>query len=249
MVFAGDRRHAEPGGPLRVVPEYQKEMARLGLDRAVFVQAAANDEGSSATLNAVAAFGVASRAVLLVADPGAPPGFYDMLRAQGVAGLRCAADSYDVQTWERIERIAAVAADRGFHCEVLIPAAALPDWQAMLMDLPGRVVIEAGGTLRDESRGRETSALLRLLDIGRFWAKLRAPDLVRGDLAAAWGRVAHLRRIVSHAPERCLWGSYWPQGAIECATLLDAFADWAPDPATQRRILVDNPTALYGFAS
>ena len=31
------------------------------------------------------------------------------------------------------------------------------------------------------------------------------------------------------------------------ADLLDLLADWAPNDADHRRILVDNPAALYGF--
>jgi D-galactarolactone isomerase len=56
---------------------------------------------------------------------------------------------------------------------------------------------------------------------------------------------------VAHAPERCLWGSNWPHPGRtprpDNATLLNLVAEWAPDRATQQRILVDNPGALYGF--
>jgi D-galactarolactone isomerase len=31
--------------------------------------------------------------------------------------------------------------------------------------------------------------------------------------------------------------------------LFDLLLDWAPDEQTRRRILVDNPQTLYGFAS
>jgi predicted TIM-barrel fold metal-dependent hydrolase len=49
-----------------------------------------------------------------------------------------------------------------------------------------------------------------------------------------------------------LWGTDWPhptqRGAKpDDALLLDLLADWAPDDATRRRILVDNPTELFGF--
>ena len=30
--------------------------------------------------------------------------------------------------------------------------------------------------------------------------------------------------------------------------LFDLLADWAPDPAVRKRVLVDNPATLYGFA-
>ena len=29
--------------------------------------------------------------------------------------------------------------------------------------------------------------------------------------------------------------------------LFDLFAEWVPDEATRKQILVDNPAALYGF--
>jgi len=34
-------------------------------------------------------------------------------------------------------------------------------------------------------------------------------------------------------------------GSVQLFNLL---ADWAPDEATRRRILVDNPAALFGFS-
>lgn len=36
--------------------------------------------------------------------------------------------------------------------------------------------------------------------------------------------------------------------AGEARALTDLLADWAPDAAVRRRILVDNPAKLYGFA-
>ena len=57
---------------------------------------------------------------------------------------------------------------------------------------------------------------------------------------------------VKAAPERMLWGSNWPHpneiNKPDDAVLFDLLADWAPDAATRRRILVENPQVLYGFA-
>jgi len=47
-----------------------------------------------------------------------------------------------------------------------------------------------------------------------------------------------------------LWASNWPhpgQPRQDEAVLLDTLIAWAPDDATRRRILVDNPAGLYGF--
>ncbi|HEY3031855.1 MAG TPA: amidohydrolase family protein, partial [Bradyrhizobium sp.] len=49
-------------------------------------------------------------------------------------------------------------------------------------------------------------------------------------------------------------GSDWPHPTESLAhkpndaVLFDLLAEWAPDEATRRRILVENPEALYGFA-
>ncbi len=60
------------------------------------------------------------------------------------------------------------------------------------------------------------------------------------------------KEIIRTAPERVLWASNWPHPSApdakpDDALLLDLLLDWAPDDATRRRILVDNPAELYGF--
>jgi predicted TIM-barrel fold metal-dependent hydrolase len=49
-----------------------------------------------------------------------------------------------------------------------------------------------------------------------------------------------------------LWGSDWPHPTErgdkpDDAAFFDRLADWTPDEATRRRILVDNPREIYGF--
>jgi D-galactarolactone isomerase len=59
------------------------------------------------------------------------------------------------------------------------------------------------------------------------------------------------RAIIRHAPERVVWASNWPHPnnfpKPDDAMLLDTLLDYAPDEATWRRILVDNPARLYHF--
>jgi D-galactarolactone isomerase len=48
-----------------------------------------------------------------------------------------------------------------------------------------------------------------------------------------------------------VWASNWPHPGRnvvpETALMLDLLLEWADDDATRQRILVDNPTRLYGF--
>ena len=59
---------------------------------------------------------------------------------------------------------------------------------------------------------------------------------------------------VAMAPEKLVWGSDWPHVTDQphppdSVALLDLLADWVDgDEALRRRILVDNPARLYGFA-
>ena len=50
-----------------------------------------------------------------------------------------------------------------------------------------------------------------------------------------------------------MWGTDWPHVMIKKkmpndADLSDLLERWVPDVRTRTRILVDNPTELYGFA-
>jgi len=71
--------------------------------------------------------------------------------------------------------------------------------------------------------------------------------------ALEYADVALLARalVASHA-ERCVWVGNWPHVGRAAppadAEMLDRLLRWADDGPTRRRILVDNPVALYGFA-
>ena len=55
-------------------------------------------------------------------------------------------------------------------------------------------------------------------------------------------------------PDRLVWGSDWPHPRMDAASMPDAgqlyelFHEWTPDTEVRRKILVDNPAKLYGFA-
>jgi predicted TIM-barrel fold metal-dependent hydrolase len=61
------------------------------------------------------------------------------------------------------------------------------------------------------------------------------------------------RALVAHAPERLVWGSDWPhvnmndRAMPNDGDLVDLLAEWVPDEAARKRILVDNAAALFGF--
>jgi predicted TIM-barrel fold metal-dependent hydrolase len=59
------------------------------------------------------------------------------------------------------------------------------------------------------------------------------------------------RALIEAAPNRLIWGSDYPHlsfaDKVGSVQLFNLLADWVPDDSIRRRILVDNPAALYGF--
>ncbi len=54
------------------------------------------------------------------------------------------------------------------------------------------------------------------------------------------------------APDQLVFGTDWPHVMMEgempnTGTLVEQLAAWAPDAATRRKILLDNPVRLYRF--
>jgi predicted TIM-barrel fold metal-dependent hydrolase len=92
----------------------------------------------------------------------------------------------------------------------------------------------------------------RLIDRGRTWVKLSVTYDNTKDGPPSFADVNAVgQAFVKAAPERMLWGSNWPHPnettKPDDAVLFDLLETWAPDGATRRRILVDNPATLYGF--
>jgi len=88
----------------------------------------------------------------------------------------------------------------------------------------------------------------------RRW-RLQADDFLRSCAAHLFcEKKRYAQAFVKAAPERLVWGSDWPHPGEQNRTLpddallFDLLAVWAPDEATRKRILVDNPENLYGFA-
>jgi predicted TIM-barrel fold metal-dependent hydrolase len=97
----------------------------------------------------------------------------------------------------------------------------------------------------------------RLLQRGRTWVKLSGPYLdERGveDDGREGTRTSVAKALSTLAPDRLVWGADWPHPTERKAMpddleLLRRLGDWIIDPQMRRRVLIDNPAALYGFSA
>jgi D-galactarolactone isomerase len=249
-----------PGGP--PIPghfpaaRYREMQARLGLARVIVVQPNAYQDDNRVTLDAIRALGAGARGVGVV-KPGVSDAEIERLAKGGIVAQRIFNLPNGAVPLVQMEEIMARVHPFGWHANIQLDGRELPQYEAQIARLPGQFVIDHTGKYLEPVAPDHAAfkALLRLVDTGRCWVKLSAPYETSRTGAPGYEDVARLAKALArHAPERMLWASNWPhpsapQDAVpDDADLLDLLLDWAPDDAARRKILADNPAALYGFA-
>jgi D-galactarolactone isomerase len=237
------------------VDDYRQLQRRLGLERVVVVQPSAYGTDNRCTMDGVAALGAAARAVVVV-DQTVSDAELERLTAAGARGIRFFILKGAPLPWNILEEMAARVHPFGWHVHLQCNGRELPEREAMLQRLPGDLVIDHVGRFMDPVPLDHPAfaCLLRLLEGGRTWVKLSAPYESSRSGPPGYEDVSALAQaLVRAAPERMLWASNWPHPGHsdprvrDEALLLDLLIEWAPEALMRRRILVDNPAALYGF--
>lgn len=248
-----------PGGPPLPghfpVAAYREVQRRLGIARTVIVQPNAYVDDNRCTLAAIAEIGADARGVAVV-KPGVDDAELERLTRGGIRAIRFMTLPGGALGWEVMDELAARVQPFGWHSIVQLDGRTLSERAAQIRRLPGRFIIDhVGKFLEPVAPTHEAfKTLLGLLDTGRCWVKLSAPYEVSKSGAPRYEDVGALAKaLVRAAPERMLWASNWPHPSVpkdqrpDDASLLDLLLEWAPDDATRRRILVDNPATLYDF--
>jgi D-galactarolactone isomerase len=239
--------------PHSPTPAYLAMRRRLGLSRTVVVQPSGYGADNSCTLEAMAAMGASARGIAVV-EPRVSDAELERLTAAGMRGIRYFMLPGGILPWESLEGMATRVGNFGWHVQLQLDGRLLPERESLLKRLGGTLVIDHNGKFLEPVPVDHPSfkCLLRLLENGRTWVKLSAPYETSKKGPPLYADVGALAKaLVKAAPDRCLWATNWPhpgQARIpDDADLLDLLLDWAPDDATRRKILVDNPAKLYGF--
>jgi D-galactarolactone isomerase len=222
----------------------------------IVVQPNAYQDDNRVTLEAIRALGAAAKGVGVV-KPDVSDAELARLTQGGIVAQRIFNLPNGAVPLAQMDDVMARVHPFGWFANIQLDGRELPEYEARIARLPGRFVIDHTGKYLEPVAPDHPAfaALLRLIDTGRCWVKLSAPYETSRTGAPGYADVSRLARsLVRHAPERMLWASNWPHPSAppdarpDDAALLDLLLDWAPDAATRRRILVDNPAELYGFA-
>ena len=227
---------------------------RLGLARTVVVQPNAYVDDNRVTLAAIDELGIDNARGVAVVKPGVDDAELDRLTKAGIRAIRFMCLPGGALQWDVMDEMAARVQPFGWHSIVQLDGRTLPERAAQILRLPGRFIIDHTGKFLEPVAVSDPAfkLLLQLVDTGRCWVKLSAPYETSRKGAPHYEDVGALAKALArHAPERMLWASNWPHPSVpqssrpDDADLLDLLLEWASDEAMRRKILVDNPAALY----
>ena len=222
----------------------------IGTSRCVVVQPSVYGYDNRPTISGLARLGDSARGVAVV-----PPEITDAalqdLHVAGIRGVRFNLVQPGGLTLADARTMGPRLLGIGWHIQIQLPPDGMTPVLEHLAAIHGRLVFDHMGRVGDAD-GAEMKTLLRLIDNGRTWVKLSAPYLDSRTPSPRYAdRALVAQRLAEAAPDRMLWASDWPHATEttkpDDAALFDILSDWVPGEAARRKVLVDNPAALYGF--
>ena len=230
----------------------------LGFAKNVIVQASCHGTDNSATLNAIAKADGKARGVAVV-DPAISEDELKLLHEGGIRGIRFnfLKRLVDDAPKDKFLEVSRRLPD-GWHVVIYFEADILEELRPFLDAIPVPLVIDHMGR-PDVSQGPDGSdmrAFRALLDSrDDIWFKPTCPDrldaIKEGGGGDPWNAFAEaVRPLVADYPDRCIWGTDWPHPNMQAEVpddghLVDMIPRIAPTAELQRKLLIDNPNALY----
>jgi 2-pyrone-4,6-dicarboxylate lactonase len=248
--YAPHRRYTPEDAPKETLAALH---AHLGVARVVIVQASAHGNDNRAMLDAIASNPAAIRGVAIV-DGSETDADLEALHRGGVRGVRFNFVRHlgGAPDPDLFRRVLGRIKPLGWHVVLHLDAADIVPLSAMIRELPLPFVIDHMGRV-DSSLGVEQPAFRALLDLAgmqQCWIKVSGSERIsRKPYDAA---IPFARALVRAAPQRVLWGTDFPHPNLaepaDESDLVDLIPRFAETETAQRRLLVENPARLYGFA-
>ena len=258
--FAPARQYTPPAAPL----EHYYQMAEvIGVSRGVVVQPSVHGLDNAVTLDAIKKSNGRFLGVARI-DDKTPKDELQRLKEAGIRAVRFnllnrPRGNVKLEVFDRaVERIV----ELGWSVDLHIDPKNLLEQEKRIRALPLPVVIDHTARV-NPAEGLDQPAFQLLLDLmkdKKFWVKVTGADkLCKSNVHSYFGLpfievIPFARALIAAAPDRVIWGTDWPHSnnfapgkTPNDGDLLDLLGEFAPDENTRRKILVDNPAALYGF--
>ncbi len=246
----------------------------LHLQRVVIVNPSIYGTDNSATLYGMKAYGASARGVAVI-DDKTTESQLDAMAEAGVRGIRINLATVN-QTDPGVGRTRLQTAldrvkRRNWHVQMYVASSIISGIKDVVMNAPVPVVFDHFGGA-ETSRGMNQPGwadLLAMVKAGKAWVKIsgayRASSASMTTHGPDYADLApYAKALIAANPDRIIWGTDWPHPnsnppagrkptelnpvfQIDDGRLMNLLPVWAPDAATRKKILVDNPARLYGY--
>ena len=241
-----------PDAPLE---DFQKLHTILGIGRAVIVNASVHGTDNSVALDAIKVSNGRYRAVANL-DPAVTEQGLQELHDGGFRGCRFNFVKHlgGTPDMKVFHRIVDMVAKLNWHIDLHFDAIDLPDYAELLAKLPVRYTIDHMGRVK-AADGLDQLPFRTLIDLmqrdEKCWVKVSGCERITSMGPPFTDAVPFAKKICDTAPDRVIWGTDWPHPNVKAmpndGDLVDLIPLFAPDPAVQQKILVDNPARLFDF--
>lgn len=227
---------------------------RLGIQRAVLVQASCHGTDNRAMVDAIKSSNGAYRGVCIANDNFSENDLQD-LHDNGVRGVRFNFVTHlgGAPDLEVMKSVLNKVRFLGWHLVIHVNAGDIVQYEDFFSQFKIDIVVDHMGRVPTSAGVRQHGYRI-LLDFMRrdnWWVKICGSERI----AAAppfHDAIPYAQGLVEAAPDRILWGTDYPHPNIKThmpndADLLDLVPLMIRDEATRQKILVENPARLYGF--
>jgi 2-pyrone-4,6-dicarboxylate lactonase len=249
--YAADRSYTPPDAP---VENLRRLHATLGVSRAVIVHASCHGTDMEVTLDAITSSEGRYRGVACVED-NVTDRELERLHTRGIRGIRFNFVKHlggvpDLGVFYRlVKRVKPL----GWHIVLHFDAEDIVSQGELLGRIDVPFIIDHMGRVKaaDGLEQRSFQSLLALYQNNPLaWVKVCGAERVSSGKRPFLDAVPFAQALIAQDASRILWGTDWPHPNItkdmpNDGELVNLFALICPDPAIQRRILVDNPTRMY----
>jgi predicted TIM-barrel fold metal-dependent hydrolase len=263
--FSGRVYTPEPGSPEEMAALHRA----LHIQRVVIVTPSVYGTDNSATLYGMKARGKDARGIAVI-DDKTTEAQLDAMGAAGIRGVRLNLATGGINdpavARPRFTTAAERIKARGWHLQIYTNPAMIAAVKDLVMSSPVPVVFDHFGGAQAAAGVDQPgfADLLAALRAGKAYVKIsgayrsssKGPDYADAAPLA--------KALIAANPDRIVWGTDWPHPdsvtppgrkatdvtplfQIDDGRLMNQLVVWAPDAATRKKILVDNPVRLYGF--
>jgi predicted TIM-barrel fold metal-dependent hydrolase len=268
--FAEKRIYTPPQASVDQLLELQRD---LHLERVVVVQPSVYGTDNACTVDAVRRMGARARGVAVI-DKTTPRQTLEEMAAAGIRGVRLNLETNTAGRFDPADAKAVLDTTaeqiRGlnWHVQIYTRTSVIAALKDHLARMPFPVVIDHFGR-GNPAQGPAQPDFVALLDLvrsGAVYVKISGAYRV-SEKAPDFADVTPLAQaLVAANPDRIVWGTDWPHPnsdygrgkpltaisppfPIDDGLLLKQLPKWVPDAVARKKILVDNPARLYGFAA